>query len=196
MTHFIADIPKRLKIARVASGYKTARELTEKYAIPASTYSQHENGKRTLSLENIISYSELFKVDPTWLITGQGDPCGEYGSKELEEKILAEQERLGQTGELDAYAIPTISLEHKYSMVNTSVLKKILLQLLPVLKQIPEPNMEESLDFCFDLYNKIIVTNADGEERSRIIGVCLESFFKGLGIRITDELLRKVAFIE
>ena len=121
MTHFIADIPMRLKIARIASGYKTARELTEKYTIPASTYSQHENGKRTLSLENIVGYSELFKVDPTWLITGQGDPCGEYGSKELEEKILTEQERLGQTGELSAYAIPTISLEHKYSRVNTSV---------------------------------------------------------------------------
>ena len=103
---------------------------------------------------------------------------------------------MGQTGELSAYAIPTISLEHKYSMVNTSVLKKILLQLLPILKQIPETNMEESLDFCFDLYNKIIATNADGEERSKIIDVCLESFFKGLGIRIADELLRNVAFIE
>ena len=56
--------------------------------------------------------------------------------------------------------------------------------------------MEESLDFCFDLYNKIIATNADGEERSKIIDVCLESFFKGLGIRIADELLRNVAFIE
>lgn len=176
MTHFIADIPKRLKIVRIASGYKTARELIEKYAIPASTYSQHENGKRTLSLENIINYSDLFKIDPAWLITGQGDPCKEHECRELEDKILAEQERMGQTGELDAYAIPAISLEHKYSMVNTPVLKKILLQLLPALKQIPETKIEESLDFCFDLYNKIIVTNADGEERARIIGVCLDSF--------------------
>ena len=196
MTYFIADIPKRLKIARIASGFKTAKEFTEKYMIPASTYSQHENGKRTLSLENIISYSELFKVDPTWLITGQSDPCGEYGTKELEEQILAEQERWGQTGELDAYAIPIISLEHQYSTVNTHVLKKIILQLLPILKQIPESNMEESLDFCFDLYNKIIATNADEEERTRIISVCLESFFKGLGIRITDEFLMKVSFIK
>lgn len=151
-------------------------------------------GNKTLSLENIVSYSELFGIDPSWLITGQGDPCTEYGCKALEEKILAEQERCGQTGELDAYAIPTISFEQKYSMVNISVLKKILLQMLPILKQTPEANMEESLDFGFDLYNKIIVTNADGDERAKIIGVCLESFSKGLGIRITDELLKNVAF--
>lgn len=195
MAHFIADIPARLKIVRIASGYRTAKEFTEKFKIAPSTYSQHENKKRALSLENILSYAEIFKVDPVWLITGQGDPCGEFGRGELEEKILAEQERLGQTGELDTYAIPMISSDHRYSMINVEILKNILLQLLPIIKHISSENMEESLNFCFELYNRIIATNAEKEERTKIIMVCLESFLKGLGIRLTNEELKKVALI-
>ena len=190
---FIKNISKRLKIARIASGYNTAREFTEKYSIPASTYSQHENGKRALSIENIINYAEVIKVDPSWLITGEGNPCGSYSDKQLEKIILEEQDRLESTGELDAMAIPLIDVENRYSSVNIHVFKKILEELLPLLKNTPDSKTEDAINFCFDLYNIIVATNVNGNERVKIVRICLESFFKGLGINVTEELLRNVA---
>lgn len=191
MSDFIADIPKRLKITRLASGFKTAKEFTKKFSIPASTYSQHENGKRVLTLENIVYYAGILNIEPTWLVTGQGNPCGEY-ENQLEEKILEEQQRFIDTKKLNESAIPMLSMEKNFSFINTMVFKNILLEIIPLLKQINESNIEEMLDFCFELYNRIIVTQADNAERLKIIRVCLESFFKGLGIRVTDELLRNV----
>ena len=87
MTNFAINVSKRLKIARVASGYHSAKEFTEKYAIPSSTYCQHENGNRALTLENVATYAQLLNVDPAWLITGRGSPCGENYVEDFEDKI-------------------------------------------------------------------------------------------------------------
>lgn len=191
--NFAEKISKRLKIARIASGYTTAKEFTNKFSIPSSTYSQHENGKRLLSIEHIMFYSDLIDLDPIWLITGQGGPCGKNRNLDLEEKIFLEQERLFNTGELDAESLPFITFEHKYSNVNVVLLKKILQELLPLLKGVPNSKIEDSINFCFDLYNRILATNAEGKERIKLIRICLESFFNGLGIRVTDEILRNIA---
>ncbi|MBA2648730.1 MAG: helix-turn-helix transcriptional regulator [Legionella sp.] len=192
MKFFIGDIPKRLKIIRVAAGYQTAKAFTDKNGIPASTYSQHENGKRSLSLENIVNYATLCHVDPAWLITGQGDPC-ENDLKYLQDKIFLEQERLEHIGELESNAIPSLSLEDRFSFVNVSLFKKILLAFFETLNDNPKFKVEEVLEFCFDLYNKILSTNATGEEQSRIILVCIDSFFKGLGVRNNDKTINKTA---
>lgn len=190
---FIKNISKRLKMVRIASGYNTAKEFTEKYSIPASTYSQHENGKRGLSIENIIHYAEVIKVDPSWLITGEGNPCGSYSDKTLEKIILEEQDRLELIGELEATAIPLIEIENRYSNVNIQIFKNILEELLPLLKNIPDSKTEDAINFCFELYNIIVATNVNGNERLKIVRICLESFFKGLGVNVTDELLKNVA---
>ena len=196
MNELSKNVSIRLKMARIASGFHSAKEFTEKYSIPASTYSQHENGKRALSLENITHYADLTNVDAAWLITGRGNPCGEkFNQSGLEERILAEQERLENIGELDVSVIPLVSMERKFSNVNIHVFSKILNILLPLLKDIPDPKIEDVVDFCFDLYNKIIATNADGFEREKLIKIGFDSFFKGLNIRITDEFLRNIAVI-
>ena len=195
MTEFLQDIPKRLKIVRVAAGYHSAKKFVDMSGIPASTYCQHESGSRALTLENVANYARLLKVDPAWLITGRGSPCGEYHEKDLEDKILLEQERLTKTGELHAAAIPLISEINKYSNVDIPVFKKILQELLPLLKNIPDPKIDDSIDFCFLLYNKVIVANAEGDDRVQLIKLCFESFFKGLEIRITEEFLEKIAMV-
>lgn len=196
MTDLTKIVSMRLKIARIASGYHSAKEFTEKYFIPASTYCQHENGKRVLSLENIIHYADLTNVDAAWLMTGRGNPCGEkFNHNGLEERILAEQENLEKVGAIDVSAIPLVSMERKFSNVNIHVFRKILNILLPLLKDIPDPKIEDVVDFCFDLYNRIIATNADGAEREKLIKIGFDSFFKGLGIRITDEFLRNIAVV-
>ena len=141
----------------------------------------------------MINYAEVIKVDPAWLITGKGNPCGSYSDKTLEKIILEEQERLESIGELEATAIPLIEIEDRYSNVNIQVFKKILQELLPLLKNTPDSKTEDAIDFCFELYNIIVATNVNGNERVKIVKMCLDSFFKGLGINFTDELLRNVA---
>lgn len=196
MTCFSISVSKRLKIVRVASGYHSAKEFTEKHSIPSSTYSQHENGRRMLSIENIINYAELTNVDPAWLMTGRGNPCGEIlNQSDLEQKILVEQEKLEKMGELDAGAIPLISMEKKYSNVNIYIFKKILNMLLPLLKDIPDSRNEDVVNFCFDLYNKIVATNVDEAEREKLIKIGFESYFKGLGVRVTEEFLKNIVVV-
>lgn len=195
MSEIIKNISIRLKIARIACGYKTAKDFTEKHSISASTYCQHELGKRSLSIENLLNYATLTRVDPAWLLTGQGNPCGEYGDKDLENLILKEQMRLENTGKLVSNSIPQIALERLYSRVNITIFKKILQELLPLIKNIPESTSEEIIHFCFELYNRIISTNVEGEERAKFIRICLESFFSGLGLRIKDHTLGKISMI-
>jgi transcriptional regulator with XRE-family HTH domain len=195
MSETIKNISVRLKISRIASGHKTAKDFTEKHSISASTYCQHELGKRSLSIENLLNYADLTRVDPAWLLTGQGNPCGEYGDKDLENQILKEQARLENTGKLKSNQIPQIELAQLYSRVNIAIFKKILQELLPLIKNIPESKSDEVINFCFELYNRIISTNVEGEERAKFIRICLESFFNGLGLRIKDETLDKVSMI-
>lgn len=195
MTETTKNISIRLKISRIASGFKTAKDFTEKNSIATSTYCQHELGKRSLSIENLLNYAHITKVDPAWLLTGQGNPCGEYGDKELENKILIEQAKMENTGKLMANQIPQIELEQLYSRVNIAIFKRILQELLPLIKNIPDSKSEEVINFCFELYNRIISTNVEGEERAKFIRICLESFFNGLGLRIKDETLNNVSMV-
>ncbi|HCC3261897.1 helix-turn-helix transcriptional regulator [Legionella pneumophila serogroup 1] len=190
---FIDNIAKRLKIVRIASGYSTAKEFTTAFKIPASTYSQHENGKRALSLEHILFYAELLQINHVWLITGQGSPTGNERRISVEEKIYEEQEKLHASGEFDADEIPLISLDRQYSTVNTRLLKTIFQELLPLLKDVPKTRIEDVVIFCFELYNRVLTTNVNEQDKLKLIRSCLESFFNGLGIRVTDEILRNIA---
>lgn len=190
---FIDNISKRLKIARFSCGYSTAKDFTEKFNIPASTYSQHENGKRSLSLENIMFYSDLLQINHIWLITGQGNPSKNDNPNEFVGKIYLEQEKLFASGGMEADEVELISLEKQYSTVNLRLLKTIFQELLPLLKHIPDKEIEDVVNFCFELYNKVLSVHADEKERLKLIRICLESFFNGLGIKITDKVLRNIA---
>lgn len=66
-------IAKRLKAARIAAGYKTAKEFADKNDIPQSTYQLHETGKRGLTNHRtLMRYAEALGVPPGWLVTGEG----------------------------------------------------------------------------------------------------------------------------
>lgn len=195
MNQLIENVSKRLKIARIASDFKTAKEFAEKNKIPVTTYSQHERGVRALSIENLINYAALTKIDPSWLLTGEGNPCESEDFPDLEKRIIEEQEKLWRKGELDASMIPLASFEKRYSNVNVILLKKILEEILPLLKEIPASKTSDAIEFCFDLYNKIITTNSNDQEKENLVRICLESFFKGLGIIVNKEVVLKVAKI-
>ena len=66
MTSFLQDIPKRLKIVRIAAGYHSAKKFIDASGIPASTYSQHESGSRALTLENVGHGSKSTVFSEHW----------------------------------------------------------------------------------------------------------------------------------
>ncbi len=193
MKNYTQEIAKRLKLARIASGYQSAKIFTNKYNIPSSTYCNHENGNRSLTLDNINNYAKLLNIDIAWLVTGRGSPCGNIYSQVLEEKILFEQEQMIKLGELPEVLAPIISETNKYSTIDVPVFKAILEELMPLLRQIPEPKDRDAAHFCFELYNKIIATNADEKVRIDLIRLCFDSFFKGLGISNLGNELKQYA---
>lgn len=68
------EIGERLKTARIAAGYKSAREFCKQNNIPSSTYCMHENGNRGINHATAKRYSELLGVDFSWLMVGSGSP--------------------------------------------------------------------------------------------------------------------------
>lgn len=189
----IQEIPKRLKVARIAAGYPSAKSFTTAYNIPSSTYSNHENGNRTLTIENIFYYSKLLNLNPAWLITGKDSPCGDVYNEQLEKKILEEQEILFKKNELSSTVIAVILETNKHSTIDTKLFKNVLIELVRLLKQIPNAQSNEAVSFCFEVYNRIVATNAEGNDRIDLIKLCFESFIKGLGIRNMEDFLKNNA---
>lgn len=61
----------RLKAARIAAGYPTAKEAAEAMGIPVATYVQHENGSRGYPVARAQRYARFFKTTPEWLLYGR-----------------------------------------------------------------------------------------------------------------------------
>jgi len=81
MTEF-GNIGMRLKKARMAAGFKSAREFCDKYGIPSSTYSLHETGGRSLKQKIAKKYADYLGVNIAWLLTGVGSPYNENHADE------------------------------------------------------------------------------------------------------------------
>lgn len=188
------NISKRLKISRIANGYKTAKEFAVQHSIPNTTYSQHESGKRALSVENLCNYAEILNIEPSWLILGYGDPCNHKKSN-LESIILEIQDKMVSTGEINLPPVPLIEKDKKLSFINIDLLQQILNELLPLLKTIPNKHIKDAVSFCFDLYNKLIAVQSEGEEKKKLIKICIDSFFHGIGSYLDNNISKKITSI-
>lgn len=73
MTDF-SKVAVRLKTARLAAGFKSAKDFCHQNKIPSSTYSLHETGRRNLKPKIAEKYAKLFGVNISWLLTGHGKP--------------------------------------------------------------------------------------------------------------------------
>lgn len=72
----------RLKAARLAAGFRTAKEFSDTYGIPQPTYNKHETGVNGLRGDRPEFYASLLAdrlpgITPEWLRYGAGDaPAG------------------------------------------------------------------------------------------------------------------------
>lgn len=65
---------QRLKRAREAAGFQTAKAAAESMGVPVSTYIGHENGHRGFPAARAPQYARKFKVSEEWLLYGKGEP--------------------------------------------------------------------------------------------------------------------------
>lgn len=66
---------QRLKLARGRAGYADATAAARRFGWTISTYLAHENGSRGFGVDRAKVYAEAFKVNPGWLLTGEGSPA-------------------------------------------------------------------------------------------------------------------------
>ncbi|MFC5358162.1 LexA family protein [Azospirillum himalayense] len=76
----------RLRIARAARKYRTAKQFSDTHGIPQSTYSTHETGTRGLSRNAALKYATLLDISVEWLLTGKG--AGPEGSGDEPENTV------------------------------------------------------------------------------------------------------------
>lgn len=69
------DAAKRLEQARIARGFKTAKEACTFFGWNYETYAQHENGTRGI-VRASKKYAKAFRVREGWLLTGEGEGPG------------------------------------------------------------------------------------------------------------------------
>jgi phage repressor protein C with HTH and peptisase S24 domain len=62
----------RLKDARQAAGYTSARGAATKHGWTVSTYSGHENGQNKYGDDEAKDYGRAYGVNAGWLLTGEG----------------------------------------------------------------------------------------------------------------------------
>jgi phage repressor protein C with HTH and peptisase S24 domain len=67
----------RLRTARVARQYKSARSASATLDLPESTYRSHENGQRPINEASAMLYAERLSVRFDWLWSGAGEMEGD-----------------------------------------------------------------------------------------------------------------------
>lgn len=70
---------ERLRQAREAAGYTTAKSAAEAMGVSVPTYIQHENGSRGLAPPRAERYGRFFRATPEWLLYGRGEGPGKSG---------------------------------------------------------------------------------------------------------------------
>ena len=67
----LREIARRLREARLAAGFKTAKQFADTHRIPQPTYAMHEGGQRGLRRDVAATYARLLDVSVEWLLTGK-----------------------------------------------------------------------------------------------------------------------------
>lgn len=97
---------KRLEQARIARGFKTAKDAANFFGWNYISYSQHESGERGIT-RAAGKYAAGYRVSEGWLLTGEGQgPDGEViapPAQKPSSAIIPGRELLG-TGTMPVYA--------------------------------------------------------------------------------------------
>ncbi|HTM64452.1 MAG TPA: helix-turn-helix transcriptional regulator [Gammaproteobacteria bacterium] len=168
-TSLVNEIASRLKSARKAAGYKSAKDFAIKQNIPVSTYSQHETGKRSINAELIIGYSSELQINPSWLLTGIDEPH----VVDLDIHTTRGQNKLSSFSD-------KIEQSDKYRFVDFGLLKKVLLAIAPLLNDVSiNLSYQELIDYCLEVYGIVSTLTISFSEKEKIINLTISSLKRG-----------------
>ncbi len=184
MSQIDKEIGHRLRIARKTAGFKTALDYVNKALIPKSTYSQHENGKRSLTAEQLMQYAESFNIEPNWLLTGLGHPCPTDKNKiNRKIEIVHEVSLLQIQKELPEVNNIQVHIEDSAAIVDMMLLREVLTSAIQmVTKNNLHINPEELVIFCIEIYNNIKYLDVSSDEKNKIIALSINSMLRGNSI--------------
>lgn len=75
-------IAARLKEARILAGLSQA-QAADKMELPRPSISEIESGKRKVSADELVQFSNLYKVDTSWLLHEENDDDLKFAAREL-----------------------------------------------------------------------------------------------------------------
>lgn len=154
------EVGKRLKLARTVNGF-TLEEVATKLNITKGSLSRYESGSRNTSIELINSLSNLYKVQPDFLMSGTlqlygaGHPFIDFDTGEIN-YVTEEEEVIAQKILEEKAKIHTMELleELKPNMFNLLINLKV--EHFQMLAHIFENSEEltESLELLSDMDEK------------------------------------------
>ena len=161
---------KRLRMARIAAGYKTARAFCDKHGVPHSTYSLHETGRRNLKPKIAQHYADLLHVNLAWLLTGLGLPhthsmaTPKIGLSSAEDST-AEQYHVAET-------------QNSYICeVNTLLFCKIVLGVHAILQETHlSIELEKITEAACKIYNDIVSASSQLQEQLTMVNLSMTIF--------------------
>ena len=150
-----SKLTTRLKAARKAAGFKTAKAFVEKHKIPPSTYSQYENGRRIPDEKTLEKYSKLFNVNFDWLKTGNGAPFPSQKNFTKQSEVLANE---------------LFNIHEANISLNKDLLHEILKRVLNLVKESKKELPADTIaNIVSDIYTDIMMLEKSPETQLKMV---------------------------
>lgn len=168
----------RLKTARMAAGFKFAKEFCDEHSIPSSTYSLHETGGRSIKPKTAEKYADLLGVSAAWLLTGAGSPYKGGPPPDADAPVTHEEfmELLKYHGN-DKIQKPLQYENESLNNVNPLVLCKIIIGMTDTLRQLDFSIDESQLSRkAIEIYKDIVKASSQPEDQLTMINLSITTF--------------------
>lgn len=178
----LTSIHTRLRMARMAGGYKTETEFCKQHGIPISTYNMHESGKRKLMPAVAEKYAEILKVNTVWLITGTGSPYIEnFGSDNVSDLTDEEYFDLLNYKGNDKINQPQSNECHALNQVDPILFCKIIIDITDALKQYHiNIDINKIATYSVEIYKDIIQSSDAHKDQLKMVPLAITMFKKQL----------------
>ncbi|MCF6764184.1 helix-turn-helix domain-containing protein [Thiotrichales bacterium 19S3-7] len=168
----------RLRKARIAAGYKTAKAFCLTNDIPTSTYSLHETNKRCLKPQLAEKYAKLLGINVAWLLTGLGSCCPP-SDEQATQKVLSTEELKAQLAKNQANQFNTI-IEKNFTIhsgeVNLLLFSKLIIKIVKMLNETQQYwDLYSITQQATELYQDIIESSDLAEEQLNMVNFAIKN---------------------
>lgn len=174
---FLKEIGSRIKIARQLSvNYNYSKEVASNLGIPATTYSQYENGSRTIPFNVLYQIAKLLNVNYSWLVAGSL-PITMPFNRKYEEKFYQECDKQN----IAVKELKNIDNEEQIITIDLFLLIQIIKN---TIKYIDKSN-DSFTEIVIEIYNMIAPVENIQKSQKKLVDLTLKSLQMSLA-KVTD----------